>query len=219
MTRSATIFAPEPAPLTVAALVLPQASILEVASVLDPMRAANRHLGQTAFLWRVVSPDGAPVPLTCGIALPAAGALEAAAGADVLMVIAGFGQAQRSDPGLLRALRRAAPRLRALAGIDAGPWVMARAGLLDGYRATVHWEDWEDFAATHPRVDLVPDRFVIDRSRITAGGAGPAADLMHHLIRARHGAQIAAAVAGSFLSTPRAGHEPQRAAPQPTPAL
>jgi transcriptional regulator GlxA family with amidase domain len=70
MTSGATIFAPSRSPLTIAALVLPQASILEVASVLDPLRAANRHLGSDSYRWRVVSPDGRAVPLTCGIELP-----------------------------------------------------------------------------------------------------------------------------------------------------
>jgi transcriptional regulator GlxA family with amidase domain len=218
MTAGATIFAPEPAALTVAVLVLPQASILEVASVLDPLRAANRHLGRAAFVWRVVSPDGGPVPLTCGIALPAAGGLAAAEGADALAVIAGYGGARSPDPALTRALARVAPRLRAVIGIDAGPWVMARAGLLDGHRATVHWEDFEDFAAAFPGVDVVPDRWVISGARVTAGGAGPAGDLMLHLVRARHGAPVAAEVAGGFLVTPRPGDEPQAARPA-TPAL
>jgi transcriptional regulator GlxA family with amidase domain len=218
MTASATIFAPDPAPLTVAVLVLPQASILEVASVLDPLRAANRHLGRVAFVWRVVSPDGRPVPLTCGIALPAAGGLAAAEGADALAVIAGYGDARAPDAALVRALARLAPRLRTVVGIDAGPWVMARAGLLDGHRATVHWEDFEDFAAAFPRVEVVPDRWVISGARATAGGAGPAGDLMLHLVRSRHGAPIAAEVAAGFLTTPRPGDEPQAARPA-TPAL
>ncbi|RYI32798.1 MAG: helix-turn-helix domain-containing protein, partial [Acetobacteraceae bacterium] len=92
---------------------------------------------------------------------------------------------------------------------DAAPWVLARAGLLDGYRATVHWEDLEDLAASHPEIDVVPDRFVIDRNRVTISGAAPAADFMLHLIRSRHGAALARQVAASFLATMRNGSEPQ----------
>ncbi|TMV59323.1 AraC family transcriptional regulator, partial [Thioclava sp. BHET1] len=166
MTESATIFAPSPDPLTIALMVLPQASILEVASTLDPLRSANRHLGREAFRWRVVSPGGAAVPLTCGLELPSTGALPAAEGADALLVIAGFRQAEVATRPLIGQLRRIAGRFRAVGGIDAGPWVLARAGLLDGHRATVHWEDLEDFAAAHPAVDVVPDRFVISGRRI-----------------------------------------------------
>jgi len=209
MTETATIFAPSPDPLTIAVLVLPQASILEVASVLDPMRSANRHLGSDSYRWRVVSPDGRAVPLTCGIELPSSGALAAAEGADALIVIAGFRQAEVATRPLIRDLARLAPRFRAIGGIDAGAWVLGRAGLLDGHRATVHWEDLEDLAAAHPRVDVLPDRFVISGPRFTAAGAAPAADLMLHLIRARHGAALALQVAASFITTPRDGSEPQ----------
>ncbi len=217
MTQSETIFAPARGPLTLAALVLPQASILEVASTLDPLRSANRHLGREAFRWRVVSPDGQAVPLTCGIELPSTGGLAAADGAEALIVIAGFRQAEVATQALIRQLGRMAPRFRALGGIDAGAWVLARAGLLDGHRATVHWEDLEDFAAAHPGVEVVPDRFVISGRMVTAGGAAPAADLMLHLIRARHGAATALQVAGSFITTARDGAEPQIAATPESP--
>lgn len=217
MTENA-IFLPSDQPLTIALLVLPQASILEVASALDPLRNANRQLGHEAYRWRVVSPDGAPVPLTCGIELPSSGPLSHAVGADALIVVAGYRLNEVATRPLIRDLRRIAPRFQLVGGIDAAPWVLARAGLLDGHRATVHWEDLEDLAADHPHIDVVPDRFVIDRNRVTISGAAPAADFMLHLIRSRHGAALARQVAASFLATVRKGHEPQIAEAQ-DPAL
>jgi transcriptional regulator GlxA family with amidase domain len=104
MAKNATIFAASQQPLTLALLVLPQASILEVASTLDPMRSANRHLGSEVYRWRVVSPDGQAVPLTCGIELPSNGPLRAAEGADALIVIAGFQQWQGATPHLMPGL-------------------------------------------------------------------------------------------------------------------
>jgi transcriptional regulator GlxA family with amidase domain len=208
MTENA-IFQPSDQPLTLALLVLPQASILEVASALDPLRNANRQLGHEAYRWRVVSPDGAPVPLTCGIELPSTGPLSHAAGAEALIVVAGYRLNDVATRPLIRDLRRIAPRFQLVGGIDAGPWVLARAGLLDGYRATVHWEDLEDLAAAHPDIDVVPDRFVIDRNRVTISGAAPASDFMLHMIRGRHGAALARQVAASFLATVRKGSEPQ----------
>ncbi|WP_370275538.1 GlxA family transcriptional regulator [Salipiger bermudensis] len=211
MANSETIFAPSNATLEIAVLVLPRASILEVASVLDPIRSANRHLGREGFRWRVVSPDGGPVPLTCGIELPAKGGLAAAEGADVLIAVAGYGQSEGAPRNVIAGLRRMAGRFRAVGGVDAGPWVLARAGLLDGHRATVHWEDMEDFAAAFPAVDVVADRYVVSRNRFTAGGAVPAADLMLHLIGSRCGAGVAGQVADSFLYDARAdGARPQR---------
>jgi transcriptional regulator GlxA family with amidase domain len=211
MAISESVFSLSTAPLDIAVLVLPRASILEVASVLDPMRSANRHLGRDGFRWRIVSPDGGAVGLTCGIELPAIGPLAAAEGADVLIVVAGYNQSEIATRPLIAGIRRMAPRFRAVGAVDAGPWVLARAGLLDGHRATVHWEDLEDFAQAHPAVDVVPDRFVISRNRFTVGGAAPAADLMLHLIGARCGAGVAGQVAASFLyETTGDGARPQR---------
>ncbi|MEZ5911364.1 MAG: GlxA family transcriptional regulator [Paracoccaceae bacterium] len=218
MSNSAAIFARTNEPLTLALLVLPQSSILEVASTLDPLRNANRHLGHEAFRWRVLSPDGGPVPLTCGIELPSSGPFAEARGADCLIVISGFQQADVATRGLIQDRRRMASRFRAIGALDAGPWVLARAGLLDGHRATVHWEDMEDLALAHPAVEVVPDRFVVSGNRFTAGGAAPAADLMLHLIRARLGAALALQVAGSFITTARDGAEPQVSAPPPASA-
>ncbi len=202
---------PSAQPLDIAVLVLARASILEVASVLDPLRAANRHLGREGFRWRIITPDGDPVPLTCGIELPSRGGLAAAEGADVLIVIAGYNQVEGASRSLITRLRRVAGRFRAIGGVDAGPWVLARAGLLDGRRATVHWEDLEDFATAYPGIEVVPDRYVISGNRFTAGGAVPAADLMLHLIGARCGAAVAGQVADSFLYDARAeGGRPQR---------
>lgn len=208
MTENA-IFAPAGRPLDLALLVLPHASILEVASVLDPLRAANRHLGHEGFRWRIVTPDGTPAPLTCGLSLPASGPLSAAEGAEVLIVIAGYRLNEVATRPLIRDLHRLAPRFALIGGVDAGPWVLARAGLLDGYRATVHWEDLEDLASAHPEVEVLPDRYVTDRNRMTAGGAAPAQDLMLHLIRTRHGAPLARQVAQSFIATARPGTDPQ----------
>jgi transcriptional regulator GlxA family with amidase domain len=218
MTENA-IFQPASAPLTIALFILPQASILEVASALDPLRSANRHLGHEAYRWRVVTPDGAPAPLTCGIELPSSGPLAAALGAEALVVVAGYRLAEVATRPLIRDLRRIASRFQLVGGIDAAPWVLARAGLLDGYRATVHWEDLEDLAAAHPEVEVIPYRFVIDRNRVTISGAAPAADFMLHLIRTRHGAALARQVAASFLTRARPGDEPQIAAADPDPAL
>ena len=208
MSKTATIFTPSPGPLTLCLLVLPQASILEVASVLDPLRSANRHLGQQSFRWQIVSPDGAPIPLTCGIELPANAPLAQARG-DALVIIAGFRQAEVATRPLIGQIARMSGRFRSVGGIDAGAWVLARAGLLAGYKATVHWEDLEDLAHAHPATTVLPDRYVIDRSRFTAGGAAPACDLMLHLIATRHGAALARQVAASFITTPRDGAEPQ----------
>jgi transcriptional regulator GlxA family with amidase domain len=111
----------------------------------------------------------------------------------------------------LRRLRGAAMRFGLVAGLDTGSWLMARAGLLDGYRATSHWDVLSSLEEEFPEVDVVPDRFVIDRDRASCGGATATLDLMLELIGRRHGTALALDVAALFLyggGAARAAHMP-----------
>ncbi|WP_390259117.1 GlxA family transcriptional regulator [Halodurantibacterium flavum] len=209
MTERATI-----PPLDVGLLVMPNASLLTLGSIVDPMRVANRHLGHRAYRWRILSDDGAPVPLTCGVHLPVDAALADAADPppEVLAVLAGYGARDMARGRIVPALRRAARGARLIVAVDSGSWLLAAAGLMQGRRATTHWEDLEDFAARHPEVDLVPDRYVMDGRLLSAGGAGPAQDMMLTLIEARHGPALAMEVAGTFILTRRPPSESQRLA-------
>jgi AraC family transcriptional regulator, glycine betaine-responsive activator len=199
MIRNPMIFAPAETPLRVACLILPDASLLSFAATIDPMRAANRISGRILYEWVLVSPDGEPVRSTCGVSIPVAGALEDIGPHDVLIVIAGFHVLHHATSQLMVPLRRAAMRSRAIGGVEAGAWVLALAGLLDGRSATTHWEDLEDFAARFPDVQVRADRYVIDGRVFTTGGASPALDLMLHLIRCRQGAALALDVASVFI--------------------
>lgn len=190
---------PSSQPLKVGLFLLPESSMMSLASTLDPMRAANRFARQKLFDWTIATPDGNPATLTCGLDVASSGTLAALDGAELLIVISGFNQSRHAPAPILQQLRRLAPRMAGLGGVEAGPWVLARAGLLDGQRATTHWEDLEDFANAHPEVEVIADRYVISGNRMTAGGAAPAMDMMLELIRARYGQALALQVAGVFI--------------------
>ena len=210
MKDAKTVFSPAHRPLTLGILILPESSMISIAATIDPLRAANRFSRHRRFSWKILTPNGGPAPLSCGIALPADGDLGATTDCDVLIVIGGFNSARHADTRLVARLRGIAGRMIALGGIEAGTWVLARAGLLDGHRATTHWEDLEAFAEQFPEVDVIHDRFTVSRNRFTAGGASPAMDMMLELIRARHGAPLALQVASAFIyDTVHAATDPQ----------
>lgn len=207
------LFAADPAPLTVAVLVMAETNLFSLAAAVDPMRAANRRAGRELFLWRYVSAEGGPVPLTAGFTIPTE-ALTDRTEADLLMLLAGFRLMEQATPALLARLRRLAPRLRGMAGIDGGSWFLALAGLLDGQAATVHWEDLESFATRFPAIETRADRYVISGRYITTGGAAPCLDMMLDLIGARWGMELALRVAGAFVYAPyQTGAQPQQSVP------
>ncbi|HEV2898876.1 MAG TPA: GlxA family transcriptional regulator [Pseudaminobacter sp.] len=201
MTKDETpsIFSPERAPLKVTFLIFSGSSIMCVASAVDPLRAANRISGDTLFDWKTVSADGEPPVTTSGLPVAVSGRFNPAEKTDVLIIVGGFGTRTQGTPGLVSGIGRAARAARACGGVEAGTWLVARAGLLEGCAATTHWEDMEDFAAAFPGTDVRPDRYVIDGPVFTTGGASPTFDLMLHLIRTRLGMAVALDVASVFI--------------------
>ncbi len=208
MKTAKNIFAPTTRPLSTAVLVLDDCNTLSFAAGVDPMRAANRMAGRRLFDWQYVTATGTPAQLTSGLAVPGT-ALSRLSGCDLLIVIAGFRLQHHATHTLRAGLRRIAATGATLAGIDGGPWLLAEAGLLDQYRATTHWEDMDKFSHRFPDVTTLRDRFHVDRTRMTSGGAAPAIDMMLHLIRSRYGAALAARVAGAFIYD--SGADPARA--------
>jgi AraC family transcriptional regulator, glycine betaine-responsive activator len=192
------IFSPERAPLKVTFLVFSGSSIMCVASAVDPLRAANRICAETLFDWKIVSADGEAPVTTSGLPVAVSGRFEPAEKTDVLIVVGGFG-ARTEGAAVLPGIRRTARNARACGGVEAGTWLLARAGLLEGRAATTHWEDMEDFAAAFPGADVRPDRYVIDGPVFTTGGASPTFDLMLHLVRTRLGMAVALDVASVFI--------------------
>ena len=195
----ASIFAPEPSTLRLTFLILPGSSIMCVASAVDPLRAANRVIGGKAFQWSLVSADGQAPTTTSGLPVAVEGRFDPRRATDVIAVIGGFGSRLETTSALIAGLGRAARHARAVGGIEAGTWLLGRAGLLEGRVATTHWEDMEDFSAAFPGCDVRPDRYVIDGPVFTAGGASPTFDLMLHLVRSRLGMAVALDVASVFI--------------------
>jgi transcriptional regulator GlxA family with amidase domain len=185
-------------PTRTAILVLDGCNTLSFAAAVDPLRAANRQAGKALFSWDFVTPGPMPVRLTSGVEIPAA-PLHELGRCDILLIVASFGLDGQSTPALAASLRRIADQGAMVAGIDGGPWVMARAGLLDGRAATTHWEDLENFASAFPEIDVVNTRYQISGPRMTCAGAAPAIEMMLHLIRDRHGAALAAKIASTFI--------------------
>lgn len=198
MKSEKTIFTPSANPLSVAVLVLDETNTLSFAAGVDPMRAANRIAGRRLFDWHFVTATGRPALLTSGLSVTGP-PLARLSGCDLLLCIAGFGLERQTTPALAASLRRIAATGATIGGIDGAPWVLAGAGLLDGFHATTHWEDLDRFATRFPEVEVVQDRYRIDGARMTSGGALPAVDMMLHLIRARFGAELATRVAGVFI--------------------
>jgi len=120
---------------------------------------------------------------------------------DTLLIAGGMGtQAAMRDEVLLAALRRLAPRVRRIGSVCSGAFLLAEAGLLDGRRATTHWEWCEALAARFPRVQVDRDPiFVRDGNVYTSAGVTAGMDLALALVEEDHGRALALEVARQMV--------------------
>jgi transcriptional regulator GlxA family with amidase domain len=111
----------------------------------------------------------------------------------------------------LAILRKSARRGIAVGSLSTATYLLARAGLLGGYRCTIHWENRAAFEEEFPELNCTSKIYEIDRDRLTCSGGTAAMDMMLHLIADRHGPDLARSVANQFHHERiRDGHDDQR---------
>lgn len=188
-------------PYKVTILAISGSTMMTLASVIDPLRAANRLAGTKLYDWQLASVDGADVEFTGGLAFPVNGKFSSTerAQGDMLVVVASFDHQKHVTPELLTRLRSAVNNFGIVCGVEAGTWLLARAGLVEGKEVTTHWEDLENLQQAYPEADISDARYVIDGRIWTCGGASPAFDMMLHLIETRQSPQAALEVASVFV--------------------
>jgi len=179
-------------------LLVPRFSMIALYGALEPLRVANRFAGPT-FSWRFVSADGEPVAASNDIPVLVSGGLAAIGRPDMLVVSASYEPEKAVSRPLLNAIRKAGRSGMLIAAIDTGPFLLAEAGALDGYRATCHWESLPGFRESYPRVQTEQSLFVADRDRMTCAGGAAAIDMMLDWIGKLLGRKLAVSVADQLV--------------------
>jgi len=194
-------------------LTLPNYSLIAVTNALEVLRMANRVVDQDVYEWSIASFDGRPVPASCGLELVPTVALDKIGKVEILFVCGGINVREAVSGPVLAALRRLAERRIKLGALCTGGYALARAGLLDHYQATIHWENLSALREEFPRVRLNGQVFSIDRDRYTASGGTAPLDLMLNLIQLKHGLRISQQVSEQFLLERVRSHQDRQYVP------
>ena len=179
-------------------LLVPRFSMIALYGAMEPLRVANRF-AENAFSWRFVSADGQPVTASNGIPVSVSGSLTDMGRPDMAMVCASYQPGAAVSRSLLTAIRKLARAKVLLAGLDTGPFLLAEAGVLDGYRATCHWESLPGFRESFPAVQVREALFELDRDRMTCAGGAAAIDMMLAWIASVMGEALSVAVADQLV--------------------
>jgi AraC family transcriptional regulator, glycine betaine-responsive activator len=180
-------------------LTLPRYSMIALSNAIEPLRMANSLTGQKVYECSIVSLDGQPISASNGLQLSPTLSLEQVGNIDILFVCGGVNVQEAVSPKMLAALRRLAERRVALGALCTGGYALAKAGLLDKYRATIHWENLSALREEFPRIQLSDQLFSIDRDRFTCSGGIAPLDLMLHLVETKLGARISQLISEQFI--------------------
>ncbi|MGR3794891.1 GlxA family transcriptional regulator [Vannielia sp. SX4] len=192
-------------------LLVPDFSLLSFAGAIDALRLANRTAGAQLYTWQLISEGGEPVAASCGSVFQVDGGLDDLARDEVILVCAGLDVEEKATPKVLAWLRKQARRGLAVGGLCTAGYLLAKAGLLDGKRATIHWENADSFTEEFDEVRLTKTVFVHDGNRMTTAGGTASIDLALQIIAEDHGEELANTVADQLIySSIRTDQDTQR---------
>jgi len=183
---------------TIIFLLTPGFSMMSLASAVEPLRSLNRLAGRDVYQWKLASLDGGQIEPSNGIWLETERLEKAIISADRLFICAGIGVGDLKLKPYLAALRKVSRSGIPIGSVSTGTFLLARAGLLEGKRCTVHWESRPAFIEQFPNINCTNRLYEIDGPVMTCSGGTAALDMMLHLIASTHGHALADGVANQF---------------------
>jgi len=175
--------------------------MLSFAGAIEPLRIANAQAGRPLYSWALAGEGGAFATCSNGTELRLDMGLDEVGRDDTILVAGGIDIQAAATRPVLNWLRREARRGAIVGGLCTASWVLARAGLLDGRRATIHWENQDSFAEEFDEVTLTKSVFVMDGRRYSTAGGTSSIDLMLKIIASDHGEELANLVADQLIYT------------------
>ncbi|MGO4914886.1 GlxA family transcriptional regulator [Pseudogemmobacter sp. W21_MBD1_M6] len=192
-------------------LLLNKFTMLSFAGAIEPLRIANRIYGQKIYDWKLVAENAESGVCSNGSRFGIDMGLEEMSRDDIILVCGGVDVQSATTKPILNWLRREARRGATIGGLCTGAYTLAKAGLLEGKRATIHWENQDSFLEEFPEVELTKSVFVVDGSRYSTAGGTSSIDLMLKIIADDHGEDLANTVADQLIySSIRTDQDTQR---------
>ncbi|GAA0585777.1 GlxA family transcriptional regulator [Halomonas salifodinae] len=200
-------------PQTLGFLLLDNFTLISLASAIEPLRMANQLAGRELYRWYTLSLDGAPVRASDGLQVTPDAATNMPLALDMVIVCGGIGPSRSVQREHIAWLQGQARQSRRLGAVCTGSWALARAGLLDGYESSIHWECLAAMQEAFPRVALTTRLFSIDRDRATSSGGTAPLDMMLNLIGRDHGRELSAGISEMFIYDRVRGEQDQQRVP------
>ncbi|KXU93230.1 AraC family transcriptional regulator [Caballeronia megalochromosomata] len=188
-------------------LLIENFSLIALGTAVDPLRIANMLVERAVYEYTLIGANGDAVRSSDGIRVIPDVVMPEAGDFDAVFVVGPNPIPRKGIGAIMDWLRLQARRGSALGGLDTGSYVLARAGLLNGYRCTIHWEDQDTLLEQFPKLTVSNRLYEVDRDRYTCSGGVAPLDLMVHLLALAPGSPALAARVLELLVAERRGHE------------
>ncbi len=185
--------------VTIGFLLMNNFTLISLASAIEPLRMANQLSGEELFQWFTLSPSGIQVQASDGLTVTPDAAMEEPLNLDIVIVCGGYAAQHSATKEHLQWLQQQTRQHKKMGAICTGSWVLAQAGLLDGYEASIHWECMASLKEAFPKIEISSKLFSIDRDRLTSSGGTAPLDMMLNLIAREHGKQLSAGISDMFI--------------------
>ena len=180
-------------------LTLNNFSLIAFSNAIEILRMANYLLGEEVYQWSVMTVDGQAVNASNGLAFANTQKLDFNHMPDVLLVCGGVNIQNAVNNDVIKLLTQASKHNLWLGGLCTGSYALAKAGLLDGYKCTIHWENMASLCEQFSSINFMEELFVIDRNRCTCAGGTAPLDLMLAFVAARFGKNLVAEISDQFM--------------------
>ncbi len=186
-------------------------TMLSFAAAIEALRIANRTAGQDLYTWKIIGEGGDFTSCSNGCSFGLDDDLIELERDDTIMLCGGVDIQEATTKKTLNWLRREARRGCIVAGLCTAGHTLAKAGLLDGKKATIHWENQDSFTEEFDEVELTKSVFVMDGNRYTTAGGTASIDMMLKVIADDHGEELGNSVADILIySSIRTDQDTQR---------
>jgi transcriptional regulator GlxA family with amidase domain len=188
-------------------LLLDNFSLIALGAAVDPLRIANMIVGRRVYDYQLIATHSEYAQSSDGIKVLPDATIADPASFDAVFVVGPNPIPRKGIGAVLDWLRLHARSGTALGGLDTGSYFLARAGLLNGYRCTIHWEDQDVLLGQFPKLIVSNRLYEVDRDRYTCSGGVAPLDLMVHLLGMPPGSHSLAARVLELLVAERRSHE------------
>lgn len=189
---------PDGQPYRYGFLLTPDFTLIAFSSAVEVLRMANLTSQQELYQWSVMTIDDQPVTSSAALEFQPNLPFDKAKDLDAVFVCAGVNVRKNWNRPLSAGLRHLESANLPLGGLCTASYLLAKSGVLDEHRCTVHWEYLSSLREEFPRITVKDDIFEIDRKRYTCAGGTAPLDMMLYIVARDYGRDVALAISEQF---------------------